>query len=112
MELTISAGSDEQALEQFYDWLREDVDVVRSASISTAGGADSGRMGAFEVICMSISSLTGLASLSVAWASFRRSRNATPPVTFTIASPLTDEQLAFLKSLDLPWESDAAGEDE
>lgn len=112
MELTISAGGDEQALEQFYDWLREDVDVVRSASISTAGTPDSGSMGAFEVICMSISSLSGLASLGVAWASFRRSRTATPPVTFTIASPLTDEQLAFLKNLDLPLGPDAAGEGE
>jgi hypothetical protein len=102
VELTISADGDEQALEQFYHWLRQDVDVVRSATISTAGTAGTGHMGAVEVICMSIGSLTGLANLGVAWASFLRSRKTAPPVTFTVVGPLSDEQLAMLKSMDLP----------
>ena len=106
MELTISADGDEQALEQFYHWLRQDVDVVRSATIGTAGSPGAGHMGAVEVICMSIGSLTGLANLGVAWASFLRSRNATPPVKFTVVGPLSDEQLAMLKSANLPVSTD------
>jgi hypothetical protein len=102
VELTISAGGDEQALEQFYHWLRQDVDVVRSAEISTAGSSGSGHMGAFEVVSMSISSLVGLANLSIAWASFRRSRTDAPPLTITLAGPWTDEQLAVLVKQGLP----------
>jgi hypothetical protein len=102
VELTISSDGDEQALEQFYHWLRQDVDVVRSAKVSTTATPGAGHMGAVEVICLSIGSLTGLANLGVAWASFLRSRKAAPPVRFTVVGPLSDEQLALLKSLDLP----------
>lgn len=102
MELTISAGGDEQALERFYHWLRQDVDVVRSAMIGTAGSSGAGHMGAFEVVCMSIGSLTGLANLSVAWASFCRSRKDVPPLTINIVGAWSDEQLAMLAKLDLP----------
>ncbi|WP_410671595.1 effector-associated constant component EACC1 [Amycolatopsis sp. cmx-4-68] len=102
MELTISTDGDEQALEQLYHWLRQDVDVVRSAKVGTTSAPGAGHMGAVEVICMSIGSLTGLANLGVAWASFLRSRNAAPPVRFTVVGPLSDEQLALLTSMNLP----------
>jgi len=112
VELTISADGDEQALEHFYHWLREDVDVVRSATISTATTSGTGHMGAVEVICMSIGSLTGLANLGVAWAGFLRSRKAAPPVTFAVVGQLSDEQLAMLKSLNLPMSPSASSEGE
>lgn len=102
MELTISADGDEQALEEFYHWLRQDVDVVRSATISTAGSSGACHMGAFEVVCMSFGSLTGLANLGIAWASFRRSKKDPPPLTITLAGPWTDEQLAVLAKQGLP----------
>lgn len=102
MELTISAGGDGQALEQFYHWLRNDVDVVRSATISTAGSRGAGHMGAFEVICMSIGTLTGLANLGLAWANFLRSRKDTPPITMTIVGTLSDEQIDMVRKLNLP----------
>ncbi|MFJ7213202.1 hypothetical protein [Amycolatopsis sp. NPDC098790] len=102
-------GEDGQALEQFYHWLRQDVDVVRSATISATGSPGSGHMGAVEVICLSIGSLTGLANLGVAWASFLRSRKSAPPVRFTVVGPLSDEQIAMLKSANLPV---SQGEDE
>ncbi len=102
MELTINAGGDEQALKEFYSWLRDDVDVARSATISTAGSRESGRMGAFEVICMSIGSLTGLANLGLAWGNFLRTREETPPFTITIEGELTAGQRAMLRNLDLP----------
>ncbi|MDT7799404.1 MAG: hypothetical protein QOI78_2837 [Actinomycetota bacterium] len=102
MELTISADGDEQALEQFYHWLRQDVDVVRSAEISTAGSVGAGHMGAFEVVSMSIGSLTGLANLGIAWASFHRSRKDVPPFTITIVGAWSAEQLAELANHGLP----------
>ncbi|WP_037320246.1 effector-associated constant component EACC1 [Amycolatopsis orientalis] len=102
MELTINAGGDEQALKEFCDWLRGDVDVTRSATITTAGSWDSGDRGAFEVIRMSIGSLTGLANLGIAWGNFLRSREETPPFTITIDGEPTAEQDAMLRNLDLP----------
>ncbi|WP_410614109.1 effector-associated constant component EACC1 [Amycolatopsis sp. lyj-109] len=102
MELTISAEGDEQALEQFYHWLRQDIDVVRTAKISTSATSGTGHMGAVEVVCMSIGTLTGLANLGVAWASFLRSRKAAPPVQFVFNTPLTDEEIAMVKRLNLP----------
>ncbi|WP_409495864.1 effector-associated constant component EACC1 [Amycolatopsis sp. cmx-11-12] len=102
MELTINAAGDEQGLKEFYNWLRDDADVARSATISSAGSSDSGHMGAFEVICMSIGSLTGLANLGIAWGNFLHSRKETPPFTITIEDTLTAEQCAMLRNLDLP----------
>ncbi|WP_101606153.1 hypothetical protein [Amycolatopsis sp. BJA-103] len=99
MELTINAGGDEQGLKEFHDWLREDDDVGRSATISST---DSGQLGAFEVIRMSIGSLTGLANLGIAWGNFLHSRKETPPFTITIEGDLTGEQRAMLRNLDLP----------
>lgn len=105
MELTINAGGDELALEQFYHWLREDVDFVRSATVSTGGSHDSGHMGAFEVICLSFSTMTGLANLAIAWANFLRSRKDSPAFTVNIVGTLSEEQLEMLQKLDLPLTS-------
>ncbi|OXM48459.1 hypothetical protein CFP71_32350 [Amycolatopsis thailandensis] len=107
MELTINAAGDEQALKEFYGWLRDDADVARSATISTAGSRGAGEMGVFEVICMSIGSLTGLANLGIAWGNFLRSRKETPPFTITIEGELTTEQRAMLRNLDLPLDPGA-----
>ncbi|MFI5560672.1 effector-associated constant component EACC1 [Amycolatopsis japonica] len=103
MELTINAAGDEQALTEFYSWLRDDVDVARSATINLAGSRDTGEMGVFEVICMSIGSLTGLANLGIAWGNFLRSRKETPPFTITVEGELTAEQRAMIRNLDLPF---------
>ncbi|GAB3430949.1 effector-associated constant component EACC1 [Actinophytocola sediminis] len=102
MELTISAGGDEQALEQFYHWLREDVDVVRSTKLSTAGSPGAGHMGAFEVICLSFSTLTGLGNLGLALANFQRSRKDSPSFTINVVGAVSAEQLDLLKKLNLP----------
>ncbi|MFC9255891.1 effector-associated constant component EACC1 [Amycolatopsis thailandensis] len=98
MELTINAAGDEQALKEFYGWLRDDADVTRSATIRPAG-----ELGVFEVISMSIGSLTGLANLGIAWGNFLRSRKETPPFTITVDGELTAEQRAMLRNLDLPF---------
>lgn len=102
MELTINAAGDEQALTEFYSRLRADAEMTRSATISLAGSRSTGEMGAFEVICLSIGSLTGLANLGIAWSDFLRSREETPPFTITVEGELTAEQRAMLRNLDLP----------
>lgn len=103
MELTINAAGDEQALTEFYSWLRDDADVARSATIRLAGSRTTEEMEVFEVICMSIGSLTGLANVGIAWGNFLRSRKETPPFTITIEGELTTEQRAMLRNLDLPF---------
>ncbi|WP_410661517.1 effector-associated constant component EACC1 [Amycolatopsis sp. lyj-112] len=110
MELTINSGGDEQELKEFYTWLRDDVDVVRSATVGTAGPGDSGQMGAFEVIRMSIGSLTGLANLGMAWGTFLQSRKGIPSFTITIAGELSEEQRKMLRNLDLPLAPPEDGE--
>jgi hypothetical protein len=107
VELTISAGGDELALTQFHHWLHDDVDVVRSVQISTTGSSDTGHMGAVEIICLVISTTTGLANLSLAWASFRQSRKDKPPFTIAVSGELTDEQHKVIKGLDLPSATDS-----
>ena len=102
MEIRISAGDDSQALEQFYHWLRDDVDVVRSATPRLTSARDSGRMGAFEVISMAIGNATALGSLAVSLANFRSSRKDPPPITITIVGAVSDEQLEQFRKLDLP----------
>jgi hypothetical protein len=102
VEIRISAGDDSQALEQFYHWLREDVDVVRAATPQLTAAQDSGRMGAFEVISMAIGNATALGSLAVSLANFRSSRKNPPPITITIVGAVSDEQLEQFRKLDLP----------
>jgi hypothetical protein len=108
MELTINAGGDEQALEQFYHWLREDVDVARSATISTGGSRGTGHMGAFEVICVTLNSLTALGNLGIAWANFLRSRKEKPSFTINVAGTLSEEQLDMMKKMNLPLDPDTS----
>ncbi|MFD5246757.1 hypothetical protein ACFWIW_19560 [Amycolatopsis sp. NPDC058340] len=100
MELTINAAGDEQALTEFYSWLRDDADVTRSATISFAGSRNTE---VFEVICMSIGSLTGLANLGIAWGNFLRSREETPPFVISVEGELTAEERAMIRNLDLPF---------
>jgi hypothetical protein len=95
-------STDDESLEQFYQWLRDDVDVVRSTTITAIASEVPGNMGAFEVIAMALSGATALANVAISWASFRRSQPAPPPITMNIVGTFSDEQLEMLKKLDLP----------
>lgn len=102
VEITISAAGDEHALEQFYDWLSEDVDIARSATVELTAAHDSGRMGAFEAISMVLSNATGLAGLAIAYANWRRARKDAPKLTFTTESELSADERETLKDLNEP----------
>jgi hypothetical protein len=110
VELTFSATDDELALGPFYDWLRADVDVLRSTTISIGGSGAAGHMGAFEVVTVSIGSLTGLANLGIAYANFLRSRKDKPAFTINVVGELTAEQLAMIRTLELPVAREQADE--
>ena len=101
MEISISAD-DELALEQFYRWLREDVDIARTATVSRTGPSGDGHMGAFEIISMAVSNATALTSLALAYANWRRARKDPPPLKFTVEGPLTDELREILGKLNQP----------
>lgn len=101
MEISISAD-DDLALEQFYRWLREDVDISRTATVSRAGTSGDGHMGAVEIISMAVSNATGLAGLAIAYANWRKSRKSPPALTFTVDGPLTDELREIVEKLNRP----------
>lgn len=102
MEISISAVGGELALDQFYRWLREDVDIARAATISRTGATGTGHMGTLETICMTVSNATGLASLAIAYANWRKARKNPPTLTFTVTGPLTDELRKTLDQLNRP----------
>jgi Effector Associated Constant Component 1 len=81
-EITITAVEDGYALEQFYHWLRADDNIARTATVSMRSASGSGQMGAFEVISMTISNTTALASLAIAYANWRQARKNAPNLTF------------------------------
>ena len=102
MEVSISAPGDDHALEQFYRWLREDVDISRTATLSRTGTSSGGHMGVVEIISMTISNATGLAGLAIAYANWRKARKDPPALTFTVDGPLTDELREMVGKLNQP----------
>lgn len=102
MEISISAGENELALESFHRWLRDDIDIARTATISRVSTPDDGRMGVVEVICMALSTSTGMASLAIAYANWRKARKDPPALTFTVTGPLTEELRKTLETLNQP----------
>jgi membrane-associated two-gene conflict system component 1 (EACC1) len=102
VEISISAVGEEIALDQFCHWLREDVDIARAATISRVGAAGAGHMGTLETICMTVSNATGLASLAITYANWRKARKNPPTLTFTVSGPLTDELRKALDQLNRP----------
>ncbi|MFI5591143.1 hypothetical protein ACIA5G_39250 [Amycolatopsis sp. NPDC051758] len=104
MELSISTAEDQLALESFHRWLRDDVDIARAAAISRVSTPDDGHMGAVEVICMTLSTSTGLANLAIAYANWRKARKDPPTLTFTVTGPLTEELRKTLEILNHPEE--------
>jgi hypothetical protein len=74
--VTVAAGpGGDEAIRDFYRWLRSDVDVARNAEVALADtGAGDGAMGPLEIINVILSNATALSSLAIAYANWRRSR--------------------------------------
>jgi hypothetical protein len=93
---------DTHELEDFYHWLRGDVDVVRAGTVTTTGLADAGRMGAFETVSMVLSNTTGLASLAIAYSSWRRARKSPLAFTFTPTDEPSPQEQAVIDEMNRP----------
>ncbi len=78
MKIAIAAN-EADVLNEFYEWLRSDVAVARSADVGLADAdPGSGHMGAADVINIVLSNTVALGSLAIAYASWRKSRSEPP----------------------------------
>jgi len=82
MTITVSAAGDEIALSDFYQWLCEDLEIVRTAELRPRAAKRTGHMGALELVDVVLSNATALGSLALAYVSWRRARPEAPPLTF------------------------------
>lgn len=87
MTVAVTAAADNTDLDGFYQWLRDDTDVVRNAEVTCLNDPDgSGHMGALEIVNVVLSNSTALASLALAYASWRRAKGAdSGPMKFSRA---------------------------
>jgi hypothetical protein len=78
------AGSDPAESAALYHWLRADLNLARTAQVR-AGQPAAGQLGAVEIINLVLTHVTGIASLGLAVAGWRRSRARPGPTTITRA---------------------------
>ncbi|MEU5903531.1 hypothetical protein ABZ780_04035 [Micromonospora sp. NPDC047467] len=83
MRIVITADESDDELRRLGHWLRDDDDVAKSADVSLRTSGQSGQMGGLEIIDVVVSNAVGLASLAIAYASWRNSRRQHLSVTFT-----------------------------
>lgn len=102
MEILISTAGDKNDLEDFYHWLRKDVDIVRAGIVTASAPADTGAMGAFETVSMVLSNASGLASLAISYSSWRRARKSPSLLTFTPSSGADADQQAVIDQMNQP----------
>ena len=105
VNVAVVANDDGLALESFCQWLAEDQDVSRTARVTAASTPATGRMGALDIVNVTLTQVASFAGLVMAYASWRRARGATAELTFTVngvsitvrdASPATVERLLAL----------------
>jgi len=76
---------DDISLHSLYEWLIMDDDVVRATELSMGStGTRSGAQSPLDVINIVLSNATAIASLVVAYSSWRQARPARPAVTFRV----------------------------
>jgi hypothetical protein len=113
-------GADEasaRALTSLYRWLREDSAVRVDADVELVNEAEPEHMGAADALCAVLSQLTSVGSLAVAFAAWRDSRSATPPVRIRFrevsidVGDATAEQLAVALSAAASAHADSPSSD-
>jgi Effector Associated Constant Component 1 len=84
MELSLSIPNekDQESLLSLYEWLEDDRDIRKGAEVNLIEAPlQRGSMaGEFELISLLMSSGFNIGSLAIAFASWRASRTASPPV--------------------------------
>lgn len=85
MQMVIT-GDDAVVLRSFHAWLRDDVDVARSAKVSLVSAGGAGDMGAVEIINVVLANTIGLGNLVLAYTNWRRTRTDPPSLTLAVES--------------------------
>jgi hypothetical protein len=105
MDIAVATNDDGLALESFYHWLTEDEDISRTTHVTAASTPATGRMGALDIVNVTLTQVASFAGLVKAYANWRRARGASAELTFTVngvsvtvrdASPATVERLLAL----------------
>lgn len=86
--MSISVEGDQESLISLYEWLEDDRDIGRLADIKLVGAPpQQGSMaGEFELISLLVSSGFNIGNLAIAFANWRSSRVAPPPIRIAAKS--------------------------
>lgn len=105
MEVVITADDDTTALHSLYQWLSEDPDLVQAADVSMGSTPGTGQMGALDILNVVLPSAMSLATLVSTYVMWRKGRQETAEVTFSVdgvtttvrnASPETVQRIMAL----------------
>ncbi len=77
-----SDGTDDMTLHQLYRWLSNDSELAYEGTVEGRAPSGTGQMGALEVIDVTLTHVTSLGSLVMAYASWRAARRDSSSVTF------------------------------
>ena len=88
MQVRISPadGADNSDMGEFYGWLRETRTVTRGAEVKLATERGAGTMSAGDIITLTTGVVSALSAVVSAYAAWRASRPAAPPLKLTIGS--------------------------
>ncbi len=75
LKISVASGEGTLAVTSLFRWLTRDPDARLQVTVSMAADAADGSMGSLDVINVVLSQATGIASLAVAIASWRQSRD-------------------------------------
>lgn len=106
VKVELLADDDSLAVASLFRWLTRDLDVRRRVPVSLETVGPEGAMGALDVINAVLTQATSIASLAVAFASWRESRAKSPSIvvsahgkSVTIADNSIEHSVALLESL-------------
>ena len=88
INLSISGEDDQESLLSLYEWLEDDREIRQQADIELfdASPQRESMAGEFELISLLVSSGFNIGSLAIAFANWRSSRTASPPIRVTAKS--------------------------
>jgi hypothetical protein len=81
--ISVADGADGSGMTEFYGWLRETRAVTRGAEVKLLAEGGHGTMSGGDVIALTVSAVSALSATVQAYAAWRSSRSAAPPVKFS-----------------------------
>ncbi|GIG86939.1 effector-associated constant component EACC1 [Plantactinospora endophytica] len=105
MDIAITTTGNDLVLESLFRWLRETDEVARAANLEMSQSANIGRMGALEIINVTLTNTIAFSAVVMSYAAWRKAHGEMAEVTFDIngvsvtvnnASPDTVQRLLAL----------------